>query len=88
MEENKNKKGIWWKPAVEIFSEISSWIAVPIVLALIVGKALDKHFGTKPWLLLISAGISFLVSSYGIVKSVKRFIEKTKEEIKKTKPQA
>ncbi len=30
MEEEKNKKEIWWKPAVEIFSEISTWIAVPL----------------------------------------------------------
>ena len=83
MEENKNK--IWWKPAVQIFSEISSWIAVPIILALIAGKALDKHYGTKPWMLLILAGVGFLISSYGIVRSVKRFIEKTKEEVEKNK---
>jgi len=85
MEENKNKNSIWWKPAVEIFSEISTWIAVPVILALIAGKALDEHYGTKPWMLLILAGIGFLISSYGIVKAVKKFIEKTKEEVKKKK---
>ena len=85
MQENKNKNSIWWKPAVEIFSEISTWIAVPVILALIAGKALDEHYGTKPWMLLILAGIGFLISSYGIVKAVKKFIEKTKEEVKKKK---
>jgi len=85
IENNKKQIGPWWKPAVEIFSEISTWIAVPIILALIIGKALDKRYGTKPWLLLIFAGISFLISSFGIVRSVKRFIEKTKEEVKKNK---
>jgi len=91
-EEDKNKKsnlprqdGVWWKPAVEIFSEISTWIAAPIILALIVGKALDNRYGTKPWLLLILAGIGFLISSFGIVRAVKRFVEKTKEEVKKNK---
>ena len=83
LEEDKNKKEIWWKPAVEIFSEISTWIAVPIIAALIAGKALDKHYGTAPWMLLILAGIGFLISSFGIVRAVKRFVEKTKEEIKK-----
>jgi F0F1-type ATP synthase assembly protein I len=83
LEEDKNKKGIWWKPAVEIFSEISTWIAVPIILALIVGKALDNRYGTKPWMLLILAGIGFLFSSFGIVRAVKKFVEKTKEEVKK-----
>jgi len=94
-EENKNKNnnlprqnGIWWKPAVEIFSEISTWIAVPIILAVIVGKALDTRYGTKPYLLLTSAGIAFLISSYGIVKAVKKYTIKTRlndkvEQIKK-----
>ncbi|PJC49161.1 hypothetical protein CO033_03070 [Candidatus Nomurabacteria bacterium CG_4_9_14_0_2_um_filter_32_10] len=83
MEENKNK--IWWKPAVEIFSEISTWIVVPIILAVIGGKALDQRYGTKPYLLLALAGLAFLISSYGIIKAVKKFIEKTKEEVKKNK---
>lgn len=92
MEENKNKNGslshqggIWWKPAVQIFSEVSTWIAVPIIVALIIGKALDNHYGTKPLMLLILAGIGFLISSYGIVKAVKKFIEKTKQEVEKNK---
>jgi len=83
IENNKKQIGPWWKPAVEIFSEISTWIAVPIILALIVGKALDNRYGTKPWMLIILAGIGFLISSFGIVKAVKRFVEKTKEEVKK-----
>ncbi|MEK7088896.1 MAG: AtpZ/AtpI family protein [Patescibacteria group bacterium] len=84
-EENKKEKGIWWKPALEIFSEISTWIAVPIILALIAGKYLDERYGTKPWLLIGFTGISFLISSFGIVRAVKKFIEKTKEEVKKEK---
>ena len=80
MEDNKNK--IWWKPAVEIFSEVSTWIAIPIVLALVIGKMLDKHYNTKPIFLLILAGIGFLFSSYGIVKSVKKYSEKLKKEEK------
>lgn len=87
MEENKNNlnkpNGPWWKPAMEIFSEISTWIAVPIVLALIAGKALDRHYGTKPTFLLICAGVSFLISAYGIVKAVKRYAAKIRKEEKK-----
>lgn len=82
IENNKRQTGPWWKPAVEIFSEISTWIAIPIILALILGKALDNYFGTKPWMLLILAGAGFLISSFGIVRAVKRFVEKTKEETK------
>ena len=50
IEGNQEKKvyggGPWWKPAMQIFSEISTWIAAPIILAVIAGKALDNHFGT------------------------------------------
>ena len=71
-----NSGGPWWKPGVQIFSEISTWIFVPIILALIAGKALDKHYGTKPTLPLVSAGIAFLISIYGIVKAVRKFSNK------------
>ena len=83
VEDNKNfNKGPWWKQGVEIFSEISTWIAVPIILALIAGKALDRYYGTKPVLLLVFAGASFLISSFGIVRAVKRYAAKIKKEEK------
>jgi F0F1-type ATP synthase assembly protein I len=81
---NENEKKLergnaWWIPAVSIFSEVSAWIAVPIILALIAGKALDKHYGTKPTFLLIMAGVGFLVTAYGIVKSVRNYVSKMKK---------
>jgi F0F1-type ATP synthase assembly protein I len=79
VEDNKNNNRVWWKPAFEIFSEISTWIAVPIILAVIAGKALDNHYGTKPWMLIGSVIIAFLISSYGMVKAVKNFTNKIKK---------
>jgi len=78
---NQDKQKLNWVPAVQIFSEISTWIAVPIILALIVGKALDTHYGTKPVWLLILAGVGFLVTAYGIVKSVRKYAAKVKKEL-------
>lgn len=80
MENKNNKNNILWKPALEIFSEISTWIAGPIILAVIVGKFLDKRYSTGSWLLLGCAILAFLISSYGIVKAVKRYAEKIKKE--------
>jgi F0F1-type ATP synthase assembly protein I len=80
MENNKNDNKIWWKPAFEIFSEISTWIVVPIVLAVIAGKALDNHYGTKSWMLIGCTVIAFLFTSYGIVKAVKNYATKIKKE--------
>ncbi len=81
--ENENKNaynagGPWWKPAVEILGEVSSWIVVPIVLALIVGKMLDTHYGTKPVFFLSLAGIGFLITCLGIFKIMRTYIKKLK----------
>jgi len=86
---NENKKS-WWAPAVEIFSEVSTWIAGPIIFALIVGKYLDGRYGTKPWFFIGLTAVAFLVSAYGIVRAVTKYMKKLetsnkndiKEEIK------
>lgn len=72
MVENKNDLG----EGLRLFVEISGSIAGPIVFALILGQALDKHFGTKPWIFLILAGVGFIVTSLGILKIVKRYTKK------------
>ena len=68
--------GVNWKPAVQIMSEISTWIVVPIVMALIFGKMLDTHFGTKPIIFLSLAGLAFLFSCFKIVRVVKNYMKK------------
>jgi F0F1-type ATP synthase assembly protein I len=82
-ETTQGNKGVWWKPAVSIFSEISMWIAVPVLLSLVAGKYLDTKYGTKPVMLLVLAGLGFLVSSYGIIRTVKIYMKKIKEESRK-----
>lgn len=84
MSDTNNKKP-WWEPAVEIFSEVSGWIAGPVVVALILGKYLDGRFDTKPWIFLGLTGFAFLVSTYGIVKVVSRYMKKIVEEDKQEK---
>jgi len=80
VEIQNNSKGPWWKPGVEIFTQVSGWIAGPIILALILGKYLDARFATKPWIFLSLTGLAFLVSSFGIVKVVSRYMKKIESE--------
>lgn len=80
MQGNKEKNNIWWRPAMLVFSEITTWIAFPMILALFVGKALDKHYNTYPIIFLSFAFLGFLVSSLGIVRTVKRFVVRVKKE--------
>ena len=82
------KNDIWWKTGVQIFSDISTWIIVPVILALIVGRNLDAHYGTKPWIFFVLIILSFVLSSYGIVKTVKKYKIKLEKQdlIEKNKP--
>lgn len=80
---NNNGKGPWWKPGMQIFSEISTWIVVPIVLALIFGKILDTRFNTKPIIFLSLVGVAFLFSCFKIVRVVKDYMKKLKDTEKK-----
>lgn len=77
-----NRDNQWWKPGVEIFSQVSGWIAGPIILALVVGKYLDGRFDTKPWIFMGLTGFAFLISSFGIVKVVSRYMKKIEQENK------
>ena len=78
--QNLNNGGPWWKPGVQILSEVSSWIVVPIVLALVFGKMLDTHYGTKPIIFLIFAGLGFLVTCFGMYRVVKDYTRKLKDK--------
>ena len=71
--------GPWWRPAVQLFSEVSTWIVVPVILALVIGKSLDAHYGTKPLLLLVFVAVAFLVSLYKIVSIVRKYSIKIKK---------
>jgi len=75
-ENKQNNNGPWWKPGMQIFSEVSTWIVVPIVLALIFGKMLDAHYGTKPVIFFSLAGIAFLFSCFKIVRVVRNYMKK------------
>lgn len=81
--QNLNNVGPWWKPGVEIFSQVSTWIIVPIVVALVFGKMLDAHFGTKPILFLVLAGIGFLITCFGMFRVIKNYIKKLQDIEKK-----
>ena len=81
--QNLNTGNSWWKPGVEIFTQVSGWIAGPIVLALIVGKYLDGRFGTKPWMFLGLTGLAFFISIFGIVRVVSKYMKNISEENKK-----
>lgn len=68
-----------------LFTKLSSWIIAPVILGVIVGKWLDKKYGTEPWLFLITVGVAFFISMFGIVRDSLREMKRIEEEEKKSK---
>jgi len=85
-EPKQENKTAWWAPALEIFTEVSSWIAGPIIIALIAGKALDNHYDTKPWFFIGLTAVAFMVSCYGIFRVVIRYMSRLEVEDPRQKP--
>lgn len=80
-DQKPRKTKLNWQPAAVIFGQVSTWVAVPIIFALIGGKALDTHFDTKPVIFLTLTGLAFIVSCYGIVKVVSKYMKTLEKEI-------
>jgi F0F1-type ATP synthase assembly protein I len=57
----------WWVPAVSVFARLSGWLLAPLILGVTLGKWLDKKYDSAPWLFLITIGVAFLVSMYGLI---------------------
>lgn len=51
-----------------MFARLSCWVAFPVLIGTLVGKWLDKKYGTEPWLMIVSVGISFIISMVGLIK--------------------
>jgi len=76
----KKSQAPWWQPALVLFIKLSSWIAVPVIGAVFVGKWLDKKYNTEPWLFLLSVGVAFAVSMIVIVRKALSEMNKIEKE--------
>lgn len=66
---------------------LSGWIAFPVIIALFLGKWLDKKFNTDPWLFLATIGLAFLISMYGLVINALKEFKKIEKEYNDKKNQ-
>jgi len=72
---NKKIDKNWWRPGVLIFAKVSASIAIPIIIALYLGKYLDNKYKTDPWIFLGLTFISFIVSLISIWFNIKSYIK-------------
>ena len=81
--DDEDNKAAWWQPAMLLGMQITGWIVGPILVGLLLGRWLDKKFGTEPWLLLVSMVLAFVITNVGIVKEGRRAQQKMEEKDKK-----
>ncbi len=76
----------WWQPGIQLFARLSGWIGGPIILAVFLGKFLDRKYNTEPWLFLVTVGISFVISMVMLIKiGFEEFKKIEKQETKNKK---
>lgn len=84
---SENNKKSYWGPSLVVFMRMSGWIAGPIIVGLFIGKWLDNKYGTAPLIFIIAITISFLCSTFGIVKEARRYMKTIEKEIEEKKKQ-
>lgn len=67
MDKKNGMHGAWWQAGLALFMRLSSWIVGPILLAVIIGKYLDRKYHSEPWLFLLCTGVSFIVSMVAMI---------------------
>lgn len=82
---DKTPKKAWYADALLMFSRLSIWIAVPVILASIIGNWLDRRYQSAPWMLIACVGFSFIVSMYGLIKETMKTFKKIEEDEAKKK---
>lgn len=75
----------WWQPALVIFAEVTGWIAVPIIMALYLGRYLDEKNNSEPWFFLGLTGVAFIISCTGMVITAGKYIRQIEKEARTKK---
>jgi hypothetical protein len=79
----KNSKVAWWQQGMELFLRLSGWIGGPIIVAVFVGKWLDRKYNSEPWLFLLSTAIAFLFSMGALIVIGAREFKKIENDNRK-----
>ena len=57
-----------YRDELVLFARLSAWIGAPIIPAIFLGKWLDGHYHTAPWLFLATMLLTFIGSMLMLVK--------------------
>jgi F0F1-type ATP synthase assembly protein I len=68
---------------MRVFADFSGTIAVPAVLASLLGTWLDKKYDTEPWFLIVFLLLAFLSTGIWIQKKAKAYEKEYERLLKK-----
>ena len=72
----------WWREGLISFARISASIAIPIIIALYLGKYLDNKYNTEPWIFLGLTFIAFIISMIFIWINMMKYIKEIESKAK------
>lgn len=73
--------GLAWK----VTANITGWIAGPVIIGLFLGRWLDQKFNTAPWLFLLTIGLCFVISMFGLVSYALKEFKKIEDDARAAK---
>jgi len=85
MDTKDSGKSPWWQPGLILFFRLNGWIVGPLIIAIFVGKYLDKKYNPEPWLFFLMAGLLFVFSTVGIVKDAMKALNDIEKENREKK---
>lgn len=83
MDKMKDQEQKSWAVGLRLVSELTAWVAIPVVIAVYFGKWLDQKFNTGPWLFLATVGAAFVISNVGIIRQSMKSMKRIEAEVKK-----
>ena len=67
-----NKGGPWWRPIMIFYIKATSWIALPLILAVFAGNYVSKSIGSQT-IFFIFVMIGFGITCFGIYREIKKY---------------
>ncbi|MEI7810477.1 MAG: hypothetical protein WCI41_02890 [bacterium] len=84
MEQNKdisNKDGVWWKPIMFFYVRATSWIAIPLIIAVLAGNYVSSTIGSQTlFFAIVMAG--FGITCFGIYREIRKYKKDLEKENK------
>lgn len=65
----------WWRDGIIAFLKVSVSIALPIIIALYLGKYLDTKYNSEPWIFLGLTFVAFAISLFSIWRNMLKYMK-------------